>query len=240
MNALKFIVAGLCVGSVAWADLVVPGNGNSGFGGMVGGGSLTIADDGVNVSFTFTRGASDFNLENHLVLFFDSVGGGVANTGSFTDEADNGRRAVSGHSGGDNATVNFAGGFNADFGLSYDAGNGAFLFALDNPANFIFVSAGGGGGAAPADASFNFTVPVADLGIGAGGSFEVVGTLINGTNAFRSDEGFGSVTSSGNPGGPPSSLTFSDSISYTTVPEPSAIGFWVVGFALLRMRFSRK
>src|SRR5258707_701685 len=54
------------------------GNGNSGFGGPIGGGSLTLTDDGNTVSGTITKGASGFN---------DLLGTYISDSGYRSDEA---------------------------------------------------------------------------------------------------------------------------------------------------------
>jgi hypothetical protein len=49
-----FVVICLWAGVVGAA--VYPGNGNSGFGGPIGGGTLEITNDAFNLYFTLTRG----------------------------------------------------------------------------------------------------------------------------------------------------------------------------------------
>src|SRR6266480_2121151 len=88
---LALWVVGLCV-SVRAATY--SGNGNTGFGGPIGQGSLTLTDDGTTVSGTLTKGAGGFN--DVLVLYVDSVPGGFSDTSGFTDSGDGSRRAISG------------------------------------------------------------------------------------------------------------------------------------------------
>src|SRR5438874_13188232 len=79
------------------------GNGNSGFGGPIGLGSLTLTDDGTTVSGTVNKGPNGFN--DVLVLYIDSAVGGFASTVGFADGADGLRRAISGFHGGANRSV---------------------------------------------------------------------------------------------------------------------------------------
>ena len=216
----------------ALADMVYPGNTNGGFGGPVGQGSLSITDDGVNINFSLTRGVGG-DLNNHFVLYFDTTTGGASDTSSFTDAADPGRRAISGFDGANRSTVNFAAGFGADSASSFDAVSGGFLFNTSPANNFGFIAGMGGAGAAT-DAVFTFSTTLANLGVTAGDSFNFVGTYLNESNAFRSDEGFGSGLPSGNPGASP--VTFSNSLSYVTAPEPSSIALLFLGFGALLYR----
>src|SRR2546430_12528912 len=64
-------VVGLCLSARA---ATYSGNGNSGFGGAIGNGSLSLTDDGTTVSGTVTKGAGTF--DNALVLYVVSVRGG--------------------------------------------------------------------------------------------------------------------------------------------------------------------
>ena len=73
---LVALVVGLCLSAHA---ATYSGNGNSGFGGPIGQGSLSLTDDGTTVSGTVTRGAGPYN--DILVLYVDSGPGGFANIG---------------------------------------------------------------------------------------------------------------------------------------------------------------
>ena len=58
------------------------GNGNTGFDGAIGNGTLTLSDDGTNISGTLTVGAS---MNDVLVLYIQSGPGGFTNTSGFND-----------------------------------------------------------------------------------------------------------------------------------------------------------
>lgn len=107
-----------------WAD-IYPGNGNTGFGGPLGTGSITLTDNGTTVSGVFTRGSGANN--DTVVIYIDSKSGGFSTTSGFTDGGDDLRRAVSGFDGGSNrSTYNFASGFLADYGIALH--NNSFTF----------------------------------------------------------------------------------------------------------------
>src|SRR5258706_15362056 len=79
------------------------GNGNSGFGGPIGLGSLTLTDNGTTVSGTVNKGPNGFN--DVLVIYLDSVSGGFSDTSGFADGADGLRKAISGFDGGANRSL---------------------------------------------------------------------------------------------------------------------------------------
>src|ERR1017187_7194842 len=56
------------------------GNGNTGFDGAIGNGTLTLSDDGTNISGTLTAGGS---MNDVLVLYIQSGTGGFADTSGF-------------------------------------------------------------------------------------------------------------------------------------------------------------
>src|ERR1700752_4138270 len=87
------IAAILLVTAQVRADLYA-GNGNTGFGGPLGTGSITLTDDGTTVGGVFTRGSGNHN--DLLVISLDSISGGFSTTSGFNDKADTHRRAISG------------------------------------------------------------------------------------------------------------------------------------------------
>jgi hypothetical protein len=106
-------------------------------------------------------------------------------------------------------------------------------------------------GASPVNDVQTLTIPLSDLGLTQGQSFELIGTLIDGSAAYRSNEAFGSATLSTNPGvdlsadGNPgfnNLITFStfDTYTSTAVPEPVGMAGVALTCALTirRRRFS--
>ena len=211
-----------------------PGNTASGFGGAVGQGSLELTDDGTTLSGTFTKGPGAFN--NVLVLYLDTTAGGFADTSTLADANDGLRRAISGFDGGTNRSVlTMPAGFDADFAIA--------LGPLENFGGLWTLAAGGNNSlifeesanldplGTDSAAVYTFSISLAEIGIGAGQSFDILGTYIS-NSGFRSDEfiaGNGTGTTGWNP------FTGTAAVTYTTVPEPSSfallagpalLGFW--------------
>src|SRR5256886_15117148 len=130
-------VVGLCLSARA---ATYSGNGNSGFGGAIGQGSLSLTDDGTTVSGTVTRGAGPYN--DILVLYVDSGPGGFANTLGFTDSGDGSRKAISGiDGGGERSVLTMPSGFLPDYAIALGPASERFCGAwqLLNCASLPFV-----------------------------------------------------------------------------------------------------
>src|SRR5436190_8744690 len=108
------------------------GNGNSGFGGPIGLGSLTLTDNGTTVFGTVNKGPNGFN--DVLVLYIDSQAGGFADTSGFGDGADPLRKAISGFDGGANRSLLTFGGFSPDYAIALGPASDNFggLWQLNN------------------------------------------------------------------------------------------------------------
>jgi hypothetical protein len=214
---------------------VYPGNGNSGFGGAIGGGSLSLSDDGTTISGTLTRGAGIFN--DVLVIYLDTTAGGFSDTSSLADGGDGLRKAISGFDGGINRSVlTMPSGFGADYALalgpSSDSFGGLWQLAAGGANSLVF---GVDLGLSPlgnnASATYNFSFSLASIGLtpNSGASFNLLGTYISNTG-FRSDEfiaGNGTGTQGYNP------FTGTSSVTFTTaaIPEPGTV--LLVGPAIL-------
>jgi len=227
----KFLViAG--IGFTCWATQAAtyPGNGGTGFGGPLGTGSLTLTDDGTTVIGTFTRGTGDHT--DFLVMYIDSISGGLTTTIGINDTADENRQSISGGFGG--SFVNFASGFETDYAISLynDLSTSGGLWTTIDGNNMPFVDAvnlSGGGKSAP---SYTFSFDLAGIGLtpNAGDAFKFVVTY-TASSGFRSDEAIGSGVEPGNPGSNP--ITFTGFETYTSVPEPSACLLLVLGLSAL-------
>lgn len=229
MKTFKILLAATLVASPAWSATYIS-NGNTGFGGVLS--SLDITDDGTNITFTLTRGAGALN--DSLVLYLDSIAGGATSTVNFDDTGDDLRKAISGFDGTNRSTVEFPGGFGVDRAIALDQGFSGLWSTADGGAHGFLTTANGAPGGTT-QATYAMTMTLSDLGLNPGDSFEFVGTYLNENGAFRSDEAFGDGIPSGNPG--TSTVTFTGSRSYTTVPEPSVALLGGLGLlALLRRR----
>ena len=180
-SLIAFLVLALVTGAGA---VTFPGNGDAGFGGPIGTGSLTLTDDGTNISGTITRGTGSLN--DYLVIYVDSVPGGFTDTAVFADNFDDFHRAISGFDGAGNRSVlTHPPGFTADFAVAINANFGG-LWRLTNGGSLslpfvtsVNVSPTGN----PNAASYTFSFPVSAIGLtpGNGGTFKLVGTYVSGT-----------------------------------------------------------
>lgn len=247
MKRLTVLLASLVLGVAACPSLtsaaIYTGNGNTGFGDVIGNGSLELTSVGTDINATLTIGAGDLN--DALVLYLDTTAGGFATTSTFDDNSDGLRQAISGlnFDGTNRAVVDFAAGFGADFAIALDNGF-AGLWGLSETGSHNFVTALGlsptGDPSAP---TFNFTVGLSSLGLTPGDSFDFVGTYLNGGAGFRSDEAFGPGIVAGNPG--QGTIAFTGSNTFVTaIPEPSSYlaltAIAVAGWAVRRRRQSAK
>ena len=215
-------VLGLCLPAGA---ATYSGNGNTGFGGPIGQGSLTLSDNGTTVSGTLTRGGLN-GFNDVLVLYIDSVSGGFSDTSGFGDAGDGLRKAISGFDGGANRSVlTMPSGFLPDYAIALGPASDNFggLWQLANGANnsLGFVSSvnlNPTGNSASASYTFSFDVSQIGLTPDSGQSFRLLGSYIS-NSGYRSDEALpGNV--SGAQGWNP--FTGTAEATYTTVPEPSS------------------
>lgn len=221
------------------------GNGGTGFGGAVGGGSLAITDNGSSLFFTYTRGTGG-NFSDTLVLYFDTDPGGATSYGA-TGEIGSpfvGRRAIVNEFG---SGIAFSGGFASDYAFSLKANGSAsnHLFTTPSGANantlgFITTAAVTNFGNAAAS-SYSWTISLSDLGLNPGDAFSFTSTYLNpnsgsgSDSSFRSNEAFVFNHGASSPGF--SGVTVTSFQTYTTVPEPLAALLGSFGlFAILRRR----
>lgn len=214
----------------------VSGNGGSGFGGPLGGGSLTVTPGASTVNFSFAPSGSFTG--NIVVLYLDTGAGGYTSTSSLTDTSSDVKTAISGLSGSGRTLANFPLTFDADIALTikpdfFEAQN------ISNPASFSFIN---GSGQTPGAGPFSHTFSYAELGITPGTSFDLVATLISGSG-YRSNETIGSSTTvPGSPGDAPNA-GFTGTTTFVTfativVPEPATLGA-IAGTALVVLRRRR-
>jgi hypothetical protein len=216
------------------------GNGNSGFGGPIGLGSLTLTDNGTTVSGQVNKGPNGFN--DVLVLYLDTQAGGFTNTSGFADSFDGLRRAISGFDGGANRSLlTFTSGFLPDYAIALGPSSDNFggLWQLANGGanslNFV-TSVNLNPTGTPNNATYTFSFNVSQVGITpeSAATFALLGTYLSGTG-FRSDEAV-----AGNDVGAQGWNPFLQTalVTYTIVPEPSScalLGLGLFGF-WLRLR----
>src|ERR1051325_6657675 len=118
------IVAAIAAVSLSLQAATYSGNGQSGFGGPIGLGSLTLTDNGTTVSGTVNKGPNGFN--DVLVLYIDSAAGGFADTSGFADGADGLRKAISGFDGGANRSVLTFNGMLPDYAIALGPASDGF------------------------------------------------------------------------------------------------------------------
>src|SRR5437016_1449651 len=215
-----------CLSFTAIANSVsYPGNGNTGFGGTIGGGVLTLDDNGTTISGTVTRGKGNFN--DVLVLYIDSVPGGFADTSGFADESDGLRKAISGFDGGANrSTLTFDAGFLPDYAIALGPASDSFggLWRLVNGKNnslqfkiAVNLNPSGVNNAT----SYSFSFKFSDIGLTSPQGFKLFGTYIS-NSGYRSGEAIaGNIR--GTPGWSPfvqlTNATYGTPASGTTVLE---------------------
>jgi N-acetylneuraminic acid mutarotase len=165
------------------------GNGNTGFGGAIGNGTLTLTDDGTNISGALTVGGS---MNDVLVLYIQSGPGGFTNTSGFTDQGDSCRQAISGVSASGRSLLTFASGFQPNYAIALApaaAGTGG-LWQLANGGNNSLVFLGSVN-LAPIKNSgpYTFNFPAALIGMipGVRSTIQVLGTFVR-ADGSRSTE----------------------------------------------------
>jgi hypothetical protein len=165
------------------------GNGNTGLGGAIGNGTLTLIDDGTNISGTLTPGGS---MNDVLVLYIQSGPGGFADTFGFNDQGDACRQAISGASAAGRSLLTFAGGFQPNYAIALApaAAGMSGLYQLADGTNNSLVYVGSIN-LAPLNNSgpYTFSFPGALIGMipGVRSTIQLLGTYIS-TNGYRSTE----------------------------------------------------
>jgi len=236
LAAIAALGLGASAQAVIFTGSIYNGNGNSGFGGAIGGGSLSLTDDGVTLSGTFTKGSGGF--DNSLVIYVDSAAGGFADTSTLGDAHDGLRRSISGFDGGSNrSTLTFGGTFRPDYAIALGPNNSQFGGAWqlvaggDNSLNYVdsvnLTPTGTG-----TSSTYDFSIALSKLGIAPGQTVQLLGTYIS-DSGYRSDEAI-----AGNTSGSQGWTAFTGtSATYTATPEPASLGLLGLGaVGLLRRR----
>jgi hypothetical protein len=217
------------------------GNGNSGFGGPIGLGSLTLTDNGTTISGTVNKGPNGFN--DVLVLYINSQAGGFSDTSGFADGADGLRKAISGFDGGGNRSLLTFTGMLPDYAIALGPSSENFggLWQLANGGanslNFVSsVNLNPTGNNNSPTYTFSFNVSQIGLTPNSGATFSLLGTYISGSG-FRSDEAMAGNDVGAQGWNPFLQTAF---VTYTIVPEPTSLAlFGLGGMPLLALRRRR-
>ncbi len=170
------------------------GNGNTGFGGDIGNGVLTLTDDGTNIHGSITAGQGG-NMYNTLVIYVDTgAGGGFSDTSSFNDQNDALRIGISGVSGQGRSLLTFTNGFAPQYAIALGPNTASFggVWQLasgnGNSLNYV-TSANLSPTGTSAGNPFTFSFPASALGLTAGSqhTIKLLGTYIS-SSAYRSTE----------------------------------------------------
>ncbi|MFO0595404.1 MAG: GEVED domain-containing protein [Myxococcaceae bacterium] len=210
----------------------------NGFGGVLGT-NVRLSMDSTstgNLIFaleTFAAGACTQANTDDIVIYFDTVGGGFADTNAFTDNSDQGRAAASGMgTDGSRAALTFAPGFQADYALVIQNGFTG-LFALRGGSAHVFVKTVNTVNGSGSNCVHEFDgLTLADLGATNPNDVRFVATLLNATNGFRSNEFHGvNVAPASNIGAAPFAFTVGEynflrtGYPLTTLNGPVRFGF---------------
>lgn len=243
---MKNVLAAACLAAtagLATAQLTtingsgtVNGNGNTGFGGVIGPGTLdieTLSDGTVNM--TVTRGAEFFN---QMVIYIDTGLGGFNTTANLNDTGDGGRIIASGANGGGQSVINFASGFNASHAVSFESGFIGVFELVENGAH-NFAATANGSGFASSDPTITISFNLAEIGLAAGDSFDIVANYFNafdGGGPFRSDEWFGANIAGGNTGQATVDLDADSFIRVNSIPTPGGAALLAMGGLVVSRR----
>ena len=203
--------------------------GGGGFGGPVGGATLSLDSDANGIYFALSN-LGDIS-SNSIRVYFDTTGGGFneLSTGAgFNDFADFGRERLS-RPAADGLTLPF----DADYGWIIASSFGGFqaLFQLATGGDNSLIFAGNGVnttpiGENPSASTFEAFIPYADLGISEGDTIDYAVIYANGgdnTSAFMSDEGIPFQGFNDNPGtGPVTLVDFNRFVTGGPIPEPAS------------------
>lgn len=232
----KFLLGALSLGLMASLAMgqTYTGNGQTGFGGPVGNGSLSLSDNGSGlVTGTLSNGNTATGLNDGLVIYIDTIAGGNSDTSNYTDTgggSDYLRKAISGFDGTNRSTLTFPGGFAPDFAIALAPNpNASFggLWALSDPGNFAFLSnVNLTPNNDPNAANYTFSFNLSQLGLPNSGTFNFVTTYLNANGAFRSNEAIGNHFTNegaGNFGANPATAAGFSTFTAAAVPEPATV-----------------
>lgn len=167
---------------------------NGSFGNVIGSSSKLHMESTSTGTVQFALESGGGALNDVVVLYIDSVSGGYAGTGTFTETGDPFREAISATNGTFRNDLVFPSGFSADYAIAVSK-DFAMLFQL-NASNHVFVASLS---LLPTDSAsagaWEFSFNLADIGLTAGDSFRYFATCLSPSTAYRSDEFHGVAAS---------------------------------------------
>jgi len=102
-------------------------HGNGLGGGVIGNGTLQMSNNTTTVRANFIKGAGTF--VDSLVIFIDSVPGGLTTTGNLFNKANAMESAISGYK-TSRSVANFASGFGADYAIVLGINSGSAIYRI--------------------------------------------------------------------------------------------------------------
>ena len=231
-------------GTINGGEYAVSTNGaNGSFGDVIGSNSTLFIDSsttgGLNFGLDPVGGINDV-----VVIYIDSVAGGIADTTGVDDRSFPAPRAITGNSDSGSSEIFFARDFLADFAITIENGFSG-LFSLSGAGTGITLIRDNNlnpDNTSNAAASREINLALSNLGIAPGDSFKFVATYISGT-AFRSNEfigapGAASANSDGDIGNNDVTLAAGDFHTFVAVPEPASLlaGCGLLSLVALRRR----
>jgi len=162
------------------------GNGNTGFGGPVGNGVLTVTDDHTNITVNLQRGSSG-NLNDELVIYVDTGIGGPTDTSGYTSTGGTEQQAISGFDGSNRSVLTFTNGFHPAYAVVIKP-DYMDVFSLANPASFNYLTGASQGGASTNNFTLTFNCATLGLATNTPATIRLFGTLLNNSGAYRSTE----------------------------------------------------
>jgi len=189
----------------------------NGLGAPVGNGSLQMSNSTSTINARFSKGAGTFT--DNLVIYIDSVPGGITTTELLSNKANAMEIAISGYN-TSRSVANFAPGFGADYAIVLGIGNAyPWLYRIVENAGAPYIeqvrwlphSAMDNGSFSSYDFAFNWT----EIGLTAGATnffkFESTYIMANGVRNLQSFEGLT---------GSSSAITFTNYDTYGVQPIP--------------------
>jgi len=215
--------AGLASAATVYSSV---GNGESGFGGVLGTGTISIDNeaDG-SLDFTFTKGTG--NLDDAVVIYLEAgADQGFTSTANFGDTNSPLSKAISGFDGTNRSILNFNGtsGLSPNYAIAFDQGfGGLWRLANGGPLSLQFVTSVSLTPTGATSPTYTFSLNASNIGLtpGSGESFSFVATYLDSDNVSRSNEAFGSGFGGSNPGY--TTVTMSNAQVVQTVPEPGVL-----------------